>query len=172
MRISRKLICYVPLLAAFTMGGLAVTTPAQETEATTAAPGIFPAFITAGALDPYGRVPAFDAVPGSGVTNLDLSVPLTVLEHGKYYAYTLALQDNDYTGTYAIAYKLTQVVKGKTVTLESGTIVSDKKTEPGNVWAWTTIGKAIPDSPGQATLEGVITYDGKTATVSTQVLIK
>jgi len=143
----------------------------DSTDATASIPGILPAFITAGPIDPDGKVPEFNGVPGSGVTNLDLPIPTTTLNHGQSYVYTFAFQDYDFTGDYTASYVLTQSVDGKTKTLESGTFATHA-TSPGNYWAWVTTGKPIPDSPGLARLEAILKYGASKTTVSINVAIK
>jgi hypothetical protein len=153
--------------AAFT-----VTAYAQEDETAASAGTILPAFITAGAPDPAGKIPNLDAVPGAEVGNFDIAQPETVLVHGRRYVYSVALESATYTGKYSVEYKLTRVVKGKTEVLSSGTIASDKSTSPLDYWVWVILAKEIPDSPGMASLEGVITYGTHTVTTSVPVLIK
>lgn len=152
--------------------GFAMTAYAQNDEVTTAVPGILPAFITAGDPDPAGKVPGLDAVPGSEVGNFDIAQPTTVLLHGHRYVYSVALQSATYSGEYTVSYRLTRVVSGKTVVLESGTIIANTRTSPLDYWVWVILARAIPDSPGMAMLEGVITYGKNTATTSVPVLIK
>ena len=160
---------------AFLVSAAVFTTSAyaQNDEVTAASgPGILPAFIAAGAPDPAGKIPNLDAVPGSLVGNLDIAQPETVLMHGQRYVYTVAMESATYTGEYSVSYRLTHLVSGKTEVLQSGTIVSNRSTKPLNYWVWVILAKAIPDSPGPATLEALITYGKETVTTSTQVLIK
>lgn len=131
-------------------------------------PGILPAFISAGSIDPNDAVPTTDKVPGSAIANLDIAFPLTVLQHGTRYVYSIALQDYNYTGSCVVSYELTQVRNGKTVVLDKATITTFN-TSPGDVWFWVDTGKAIPDSPGEATLIGTVTYG--TASVSTKATV-
>ena len=133
--------------------------------------GIVPAFITAGAPDPNGKVPGVNLVSGSGVTNLDLSFPLTLLAHGNSYVYTMALQDLNFTGTCQASFTLTQVQFGTTVTLDSGTD-SKFSCSPGTIWFWDFGGKVIPNSPGPATLTGIVTYGGRKATTTATVIFQ
>jgi hypothetical protein len=131
-----------------------------ETSEAAGPPGLVPAFITAGYPDPAGIVPTINKVSGSGVTNLDISFPVTVLTPGQQYVYSST-----------VSFELTQVQNGTTVTLDSGTITTFK-TAPGDVWLWVATGAAIPASPGVATLTGLITYGSKTAKTSTTVVIQ
>jgi len=179
MKTSRKSL---PLIASLFVVGLALTasgfaqesSDSQSTEAT-AIPGVLPSFIVAGEPDPDGKVPVFNGVPGSGVSNIAVADPETVLTHGKNYVYTVFFEDYNVTGTYKVEYELTQVVGTTTKTLQKGTIVTGKSFTPGTLWAWVIEGPAIPDSPGLATLEGKIKYGtdyGTEATVKTPVLIQ
>jgi hypothetical protein len=133
--------------------------------------GIIPAFITAGAPDPNGKVPEFNGVPGSGVTNLDLSIPLTLLTHGNFYVYSLSLQDINFTGTCQASFTLTQMQFNKTVTIDSGKDETFSCT-PGSQWLWLFGDKAIPDFPGPATLTGTVTYGTEKATTTTTVIFQ
>ena len=59
----------------------------------------------------------------------------------------------------------------KTVTLDSGTITTFN-TAPGNIWVWLTTGKAIPNSPGLATLTGSLKYGTTTTSTKTTVVLQ
>jgi len=133
--------------------------------------GVIPAFITAGFTDPNGKVPTLNGVPGSGVNNLDVAMPLTTLVVGTTYVYTIALQDVNFSGTCKASFKLTQVQFNKTVTLDSGSVQSFNCV-PGGVWAWVWGGKPIPNYLGPATLTGTVTYGSSTATTSTTMIIE
>jgi len=132
--------------------------------------GVIPVFITAGAIDPNGKVPAIDAVPGSGVTNYDIAQSLAVLTHGTSYEFSIALQDVNFTGTCQVSYTLTQIQLNKTVTLDSGKN-SSFSCSPGQFWLFAFGGKAIPDFPGPATLTGTVTYGATKANVVSTVVI-
>jgi hypothetical protein len=133
--------------------------------------GVMPLFISAGAPDPNGKVPAVNAVTGSGVNNLDISAPLATLVNGGSYVYTIALQDVNFTGTCQASFTLTQVQYNKTVTLDSGK-VSTFACGPGNWWGWAFSGKTIPNSPGPATLTGTVTYGSQKATTVTTLVLQ
>jgi len=180
-RQARKLSMHTGALIMLTipvlLGMAPVTVQAQGNQATqldktpAAIPGMLPAFVTAGNIDPNGKVPALNGVPGSGVENLSLAFPVTVLNHGTQYVYSVVMQDNNYTGSCTVSFKLAQVQNGKTVTLDSGT-VKTFSTEPGNVWIWVATGKPIPNSPGEATLTGTLKYGGTTTSTKTTVLLQ
>jgi hypothetical protein len=132
---------------------------------------VMTAFVSAGLVDPNKKIPTLNGVPGAGVNNLDIAMPLTALTHGTSYTYTVALQDQGFTGTCEASYKLTQVQAGTTVTLDSVTPHSFA-CAPGDTFAWAWVGKAIPDSPGPATLTGIVTYGSRKATSSTTLLFQ
>lgn len=131
--------------------------------------GIVPAFITAGVPDPKGKVPALNGVTGSGVLNLDIAFPMTLLTHGSNYVYTFSFEDVNFTGTCQASFTLTQIQFNKTVTLDSGKDPSFS-CGPGSFWFWTFNGKVIPDFPGPATLTGTVTYGTSKANISTTVV--
>ncbi len=164
MKLSLKIASTLIALSLASLPGFAQKPPA-------ATPGIFPAFVTAGLIDPNGKVPALNVVQGAGVPNLSEAMPMTVLIHGTSYFYIVALQDLNFTGTAVASFKLTQVQSGKTVTLDSGTIKSFS-TAPGNVWAWAAVGKVIPNSPGIAMLTGSVKYGKVTTSVKTEVILQ
>jgi hypothetical protein len=112
-----------------------------------------------------------NGVAGSGITNLDISFPLTLLTHGSSYIYTIALQDVNFTGTCQASFTLTQIQSNKTVTLDTAKDPTFS-CGPGTIWYWTFDGKTIPDYPGPATLTRTVTYGSSKATTSTTVVIQ
>src|ERR1700676_3652356 len=76
-------------------------------------------FIAAGAPDPNGKVPALNAVPGAGVANVSMAMPVAVLMHGKVYAYLLSSQNVTFKGTCTDSYLLTQGAGKATKVLDS-----------------------------------------------------
>lgn len=134
-----------------------------------ATPVIVPTVITPTYIDPNGKVPVLNGVPGAGVINLDLGFPVGVLVHGNSYIYVLALTDVSFTGTCTLSYKLTQVQGGVPVTLDSNSM--NRSQSPG-VWAWVFPGKAIPNSPGIATLTGTVKCGTASASIHTNVLLQ
>jgi len=131
--------------------------------------GIIPAFMTAGPIDPNGKVPAIDGVPGSGVLNGDIALPLTLLTHGTSYEYTISFEDVNFTGSCVVSFTLTQIQFNKKVTLDSGKN-SSFTCNPGTQWLFGFTGKAIPNFPGPATLTGSITYGTTKANIVSTVV--
>jgi hypothetical protein len=137
-----------------------------NTDAVTAIPGVIAAFITAGAVDPRGKVPALDAVKGT-ISNITVASPLTVLQHGSFYTFVLASQNVTFKGTCTDSY----VLQRGTKILARGPI----HTYPcaaGTYWEWAANSPAIPNSPGLATLVGTVTFSGKKTTTTANVLIE
>jgi hypothetical protein len=134
-------------------------------------PPMLPTSMTAGLIDPAGKVPTINGVPGSQVTNLDVSFPLALLAHGNRYVYSITVQDNSYTGSCTVSYALTQVQNSKKVTLDSAKITTFK-TAPPDIWLWVATGKAIPNSPGLATLTGSFKCGTTTSSIKSTVLLQ
>jgi hypothetical protein len=137
--------------------------------------GILPGAMLVGTIDKNGKVPALGAVTGSAVSTLSVAVPLTVLQHGVSYCYTIALQDYNVTGAYEVDYYILQTVAGKTKAVQSQLYFKGKTTSPGNVWVWDLYGKALVDSPGPATLVGRVRWGagyGTQAVVSSKIIIE
>jgi hypothetical protein len=161
----------VTALAVLTLTvSLSASTQAQ-TETPATLPAMLPTSVTAGLIDPAGKVPTINGVPGSKVTNLDVSFPLALLVHGTRYVYSITVQDNSYTGSCTVSYSLTQVQNRKKVTLDSAKITTFK-TSPGNIWLWVATGKAIPDSPGLATLTGSFKCGTTTNSIKSTALLQ
>jgi hypothetical protein len=106
---------------------------------------------------------------------MDVSIPLSILTHGNSYCFTVSLQDYNVTGDYEVDYYIRQEVGGVTSTIVRQTIATGKTTVPGDVWVWDIYSKAIPNSPGIATLYGRVRWGtGYTteALISTKILIQ
>lgn len=142
---------------------------AQNSAAESAAPppGVIAAFITAGAIDPNGKVPVLNAIKGAGVSNIAMASPLAVLKHGSSYAVILTSQNFTFKGTCTDSY----VLQRGTKILARGTIHT-YACAPGTYWEWEINTPAIPNSPGLATLVGTVTFGGKKTTTSADILIK
>jgi len=128
-----------------------------EAEPLTTGTGMLPTSVTVGVIDPNGKVPTVNAVAGAAVPNIDVSFPTSILTHGNSYCFTVSLQDVNVTGAYEVDYYIKRTTGGKTKTLLEQTLVSGN-TAPGDVWVWDAYSKAIPDSPGTATLVGRVRW--------------
>jgi hypothetical protein len=135
-------------------------------------PGALANFITAGTPDPNGKVPSLNAVPGAGVNTLSVAIPVAVLHHGSVYTYLVSSQNTTYTGTCKDSFTLTQGTGASKVTLDSGVIKASYSCGAGTTWVWAINGKVIPNSPGLATLTGIVTYGTSKVFTKTTVLIQ
>jgi hypothetical protein len=128
--------------------------------------------VTAGFIDPNGKVPTFTTYPGAGVSTLSEAVPLALLTHGDSYNYLVVSQNGTYTGTCTTSFSLTEVISGVKTTLEKKTIKKDFACKAGDVWGWDINGTALPDKPGVATLTGSVKFGTKTISLKVPVLIQ
>jgi hypothetical protein len=132
---------------------------APVSAALAAGPEVFITSVTAGIVDPNGKVPTLNGVPGSGVNNYDIADPVAVLQNGTMYVIGLSSQGSpDFRGFSATAcasggtptapntcctdtYELMQ----GTVTLASGTIgPASYQCGPNSYFIWLTTTAAIP----------------------------
>ena len=148
------------------MGGSAAA-QSVEPDATAAPPGVIAAFITAGVADPNGKVPKLNAVAGAGVTNIAISSPQGILQHGGFYTIVLASQNVAFKGNCTDSY----VLQRGTKILAHGTIHT-YACGAGSYWEWAINTPAIPNSPGLANLVGTVAFGGKKVTTTAKVLIK
>ena len=151
------------------MAAISVAGPASALAVT--ATGVLITTVTASNLDPNGKVPTTNGVPGAGVANIDLADPVAILTHGTTYFYGVTTQNNTFSGTCKDSFKLTQVQGGTTVVLDSGVIRSFDCT-PGSAWFWVKAGKPVPNAPGPANLIGTVTYGTSKVTMNIKVLIQ
>jgi hypothetical protein len=113
--------------------------------------------VTAGFADSAGKVPAFNAVPGSAVPTWSIADPLGVLTAGYFYTYCVNLAVFNFTGNAQVEYKL---VQGSTVIYSSVLVKASKlKVAPGQIFAYCITPPALPSSPGPATLTGTAIFE-------------
>jgi hypothetical protein len=134
-----------------------------------ATPVVVPNFIIATYPDPNGKVPTLNGVPGAGVANLDVGLPTGILTHSHFYVYVMGFSNTAFTGTCTVSYKLTQIQAGKTVTLDTSS--RNVSSSPGD-WAWSWVGKAIPNSPGLATLAATTKCGASTGSTKISVYLQ
>ncbi len=123
--------------------------------------------VVVGAPDPNAKVPAFDAVPGAGVTNLAVAIPQATLVHGGSYLYWVSFEDFSFTGTCTISYQLSQTANGKRTVLVTQKILSFQ-CSPG-LWGAGIVGKALPNAPGLGTLTGIVGFGATKVRLNTVV---
>jgi hypothetical protein len=135
--------------------------------------GVVVTSFTAGVADPNGKVPAINGVPGAGVGNWDIPIPLPILKVGFFYNYQMSFYSISYSGNCKATYKLTQVKAGKTATLDSGTIAPTINCTFPSVWLYSAnSSKRIPSSPGAATLTGTLATSKGKVTVKVPMIIQ
>ena len=120
-------------------------------------PGMVVTMVTAGAVDPKGIIPAVNGVSGAGVYNWDIAFPVTVLNGGHNYMLEAIVNDNNYSGPCKGFLELTQMQSGKKVVLAKFVFWSKEDCTAGFQYGGSNE-FTIPDSPGSATLSGVIKY--------------
>lgn len=158
----------IPMYAAIaTLTLISIAASAQAAPAAT--PVVLPTLVLATPPDPNGKVPVINGVPGAGVTNLDVGFPTSLLKHGNFYVYLVGFSDTTFSGNCAVSFKLTQIQAGKTVTLDSNSRIV--AITPGD-WAWALAGKAIPTSPGAATLTGTTKCGTATGSIHSTVFLQ
>jgi hypothetical protein len=109
-----------------------------------------------GATDPNNKVPALDAVPGAGVSNVSLPLPVAILQPGVKYTVTIGVQNENFTGTCVASYILGAGAKGQQV-------ISNYYTAPYNcqansIWTFPFPVGAIPNTPGPALLVATLQF--------------
>ncbi|HEY1614667.1 MAG TPA: hypothetical protein VGF97_13350 [Rhizomicrobium sp.] len=127
--------------------------------------------LTAGEADPDGVVPTVNGVPGAGVNNWDISIPVAVVEVGGQYVYALTVHDIDYTGSCSAMFKLTQMQSGKRVTLDSGELLGG--TCQGDlVYLTSAAGRPVPNAPGAATLSATVHFGSNKTSLKVPLTIE
>jgi hypothetical protein len=141
------------------------------THAAAQSPGMEVTMVTAGAVDPNGIIPALNGVPGAGVYNWDIALPVTVLNGGQNYVLEAMVNDNNYTGPCKGYLELTQVQSGKKVVLAKFVFWSKEDCTAGFGYGGENE-FTIPASPGPAMLSGVIKYGGSKNVMNVPMVIQ
>ena len=117
---------------------------------------VFVTSVTAAIPDANGKVPGFNKVPGSAIQNWANGVAQVVLTHGQSYNYCVSAGAAKANGTVGVTYT---IARNSTV-IQAGTIVppGGEPVSPGSIFYVCSGYTALPDSPGRATLSGVVTY--------------
>ena len=112
--------------------------------------------VTAAIPDANGKVPDFNKVPGSAIQNWANGVAQVVLMHGQSYNYCVSAGAAKANGTVGVTYT---IARNSTV-IQAGTIVAPggEPVGPGSIFYVCSGYTVLPDSPGRATLSGVVTY--------------
>jgi hypothetical protein len=163
-KVKRSIKRAITMRTMFSLPVMAMAFAAAAPAFAAAPPGYITS-VTVGTPDPNGKVPNFNAVPGSGVGNWSIADPLAILTHGSPYEYCVTLQDANFTGDAEVSYRITQ----GTVVVQSGVINKKFSAAPG-VWAWCIGSSPLPNLPGSATLEGIVSF--KTTPKATDATLK
>jgi hypothetical protein len=117
---------------------------------------VYATSITAAFPDPNGKVPGFNLVQGAGITNWSNGVAQAALTHGQPYNYCASVGSGTANGKAKVAFK---IARGSTV-IQTATIISAKNFTVGSngVWYFCSGYLALPNSPGTATLTGIVSY--------------
>jgi hypothetical protein len=132
---------------------------------------IYVTSIIASNPDPNGKVPAFNAVPGAGLSTWSDGLAQAVLQHGQAYEYCVSLNTATADGKASVSYK---IARGGTV-IQSYTIIKSSNFTLSNndVFYLCSGYQTLPDSPGAATLTGIVSYkaSGSTKTVESKLSV-
>ena len=117
---------------------------------------VFVTGITAAVPDPNGKVPAFNAVPGAGITTWSNGVAQAVLTAGQTYNYCVSAASATASGSASLSFK----IERGTEVIQSGTIIKAKNFSIGSngVWYFCSGYETLPDSPGAAKLTATMLY--------------
>jgi hypothetical protein len=151
----------LPLALAFAlMAGPALADP----------PGYITA-VMAGLPDSAGKVPTFNGVPGAAVTNLDVAVPVAHLIHGIVFTYTVAQQNNSFSGNCHTQYMITQMIGGKRTIIDRHAI-KQFNCKANTIYSWSITANPVPNNPGPATLTGLVNFGGQMVKFSVPLTIE
>ncbi len=127
-----------------------------------AAPGVI-TYAVIGSADPDKKLPALNGVPGAGVSNVDIALPVYILKHGVTYEVTIGVQNYTYAGTCVVSYALGS---GATGTTNISNYSTESYSCPAStVWTFPFPVAVIPDRPGAALLTATVKF-GTTSVVS------
>jgi hypothetical protein len=128
---------------------------------------VFITGITAAVPDPNGKVPAFNAVPGAGITTWSDGLAQAVLTGGQTYNYCASAASATAKGHASLSFK----IQRGTELVQSGTIATQKQFTVGDNgnWYFCSGYTQLPDSPGAAVLTAILDYTPSGSTEKTEV---
>jgi hypothetical protein len=134
-----------------------------------AAPGVI-TYAVIGSADPNKKLPMLDGVPGAGVSNVDVAMPVYILKHGVVYEVTIGVQNYTYAGTCVVSYALGAGATG-------GTNISNYSTSSyscpaSTLWTFPFPVAVIPNMPGAALLTATVTFGTTTVVTKTPLMIQ
>jgi len=113
-----------------------------------------------GEIDPNGKVPTANGVPGAGVLNWDIATPTALLNVGGKYKLAMTFHDLAYTGSCGVVAKFTQ----SHVVLKKITIFG-QNCAAGTVYVASADTGAMPNAPGPLTLSVNVVYGSQKSNV-------
>jgi hypothetical protein len=119
--------------------------------------GIIVTSASVGAIDPNGKVPTTNGVPGAGVLNWDIATPTALLNVGGKYKFAMTFHDLAYTGSCSVVVKFSQSQGGKNVVLKKITIFG-QNCAAGTVYVASADTGAMPNAPGPVNLSVNVLY--------------
>jgi hypothetical protein len=141
----------LPLFATLVLAsGAVIAVPQRETTPDNAT--IIPTSVAFGEIDPNGKVPTVNGVPGAGVKNWDIALPRAVLKAGHDYELTVSAEDVGFTGACFGEVLMWQIQNGRKELLELVDITDFIKCKPGHVYVKSKDFGIIPDKPGPVTV--------------------
>jgi hypothetical protein len=146
------------LAAAALASGAAIAAPEGDIPPGSAA--IFPTSIALGEIDPNGKVPTVNGVPGAGTRNWDIAVPKAVLKAGHDYELTVSAEDIGFTGACFGEVLMTQIQNGRKMILQQVDVTDFIKCRPGHIYVKSRDFGVIPNSPGAVMLEFSMQFSG------------
>jgi hypothetical protein len=126
-------------------------------------PALVVNFVVAGPSDPNGKVPALNAVPGSGVANLSIADPETVIPTTGSIVFSVASNvltlpaQTKCTTSIAVTAGTTKLYSART---------KPYTVSPLTVWLWAFVASR-PTYSGPATMVGKVSCTGPAGTKST-----
>jgi hypothetical protein len=123
-----------------------------------------------GATDPNNKVPALDAVPGAGISNVSVALPVDILLPGVSYTVVFGVQNLGFNGTCTASYILGAGANGEQV-------ISNYYTEPytcaaHSIWTFPFPVGAIPNIPGPALLTATVQFGTTSINYNVRFYIK
>jgi len=129
-----------------------------------AAPGVI-TYAVIGSADPNKKLPTLNGVPGAGVSNVDMALPIYILKHGVVYEVTIGVQNYTYAGTCVVSYALGAGATGSTNISNYST--QSYSCPASSVWTFPFPVAVIPNLPGAALLTATVKFG--TSSVVTKV---
>ena len=134
-----------------------------------AAPGVI-TYAVIGSNDPNKKLPTLNGVPGAGVSNVDIALPVYTLKHGVVYEVVIGVQNYTYAGTCVVSYTLGAGATGAT---NISTYSTESYSCPASsVWTFPFPVAAIPNTPGAALLTATVKFGSSAVVTKVPLMIQ